>query len=223
MAKLVLLSGPAKGLEYKLGEASILGRQSSNEIPLQDLKASRQHAKIFYEEGCYYLEDMHSRNGTFVNDNPVQKHKVEKDDIIQIGDTLMQVIDLSCPPEEKKAKHRQTIAPALQEIKLTQDILSTQPIEPNPLEGVLFTQEQKPIKKESILKKKTKKKMDLSAKPVTESRLKKTSGNNSRLSELFSWDVSDYHLLHQVAIFIFILLFMGIIFWFSRWITLQIL
>ncbi|WP_372367142.1 FHA domain-containing protein [Candidatus Uabimicrobium sp. HlEnr_7] len=40
--------------------------------PYQDLSVHGQHAKIYKSSGYYYLEDLNSKNGTFVNDQPVK-------------------------------------------------------------------------------------------------------------------------------------------------------
>jgi pSer/pThr/pTyr-binding forkhead associated (FHA) protein len=57
----------------------IVGRQGGNghapDIDLQDLDSlrvvSRQHARLQYEGGRWYVSDMNARNGTWVNDRPV--------------------------------------------------------------------------------------------------------------------------------------------------------
>ncbi|BBM85234.1 FHA domain-containing protein [Candidatus Uabimicrobium amorphum] len=40
--------------------------------PYQDLSVHGQHAKIFKSSGHYYLEDLNSKNGTFVNEQPIK-------------------------------------------------------------------------------------------------------------------------------------------------------
>lgn len=45
----------------------IVGRASSNEIPVADERSSRRHAEIFFEEGVWKVRDLGSRNGTFVD------------------------------------------------------------------------------------------------------------------------------------------------------------
>ena len=89
MAKIIILSGPAKGLEYQISDRAILGRQSDNSVPLQDIKASRQHTLIFLEEDYYYIEDLQSRNGTLVNNKPVTRQRLFHQDHISIGSTIL--------------------------------------------------------------------------------------------------------------------------------------
>ncbi len=45
----------------------IIGRASSNEIPVADERSSRRHAEIFYTDGAWHVRDLDSRNGTFVD------------------------------------------------------------------------------------------------------------------------------------------------------------
>ncbi len=65
-----------------------LGRKPDNTIVLSadDLKASRHHANIFYENGRYMLQDMGSVNGTFVNNQRLTgPHALADGDVIGIG------------------------------------------------------------------------------------------------------------------------------------------
>jgi serine phosphatase RsbU (regulator of sigma subunit)/pSer/pThr/pTyr-binding forkhead associated (FHA) protein len=68
MAILLALQGPSPGQIISLdGPASVLGRHPGCDIVLESGSVSRQHARITNFEGNYYIEDLHSRNGTFVN------------------------------------------------------------------------------------------------------------------------------------------------------------
>lgn len=53
------------------GEITIIGRHPSAGIPLPLLPISRQHAKITRTPQGYFIEDLGSRNGTFVNGEPI--------------------------------------------------------------------------------------------------------------------------------------------------------
>ncbi len=55
---------------------------------LADRSASRLHARILEENGCIYLEDLNSTNGTFKNGlrmHPYEKRRLEKDDELRFG------------------------------------------------------------------------------------------------------------------------------------------
>lgn len=45
----------------------IIGRASSNEIPIADERSSRRHAEIYFDDGTWKVRDLGSRNGTFVD------------------------------------------------------------------------------------------------------------------------------------------------------------
>jgi pSer/pThr/pTyr-binding forkhead associated (FHA) protein len=100
MAKVVIIFGPGKGLSYKIAEqGAILGRQSTNNIPLPDTQASRQHSRIFGANDSYYIEDMGSRNGTWVNGKRIEREALCNDDRIKIGDTTLLFVLQEQTPE----------------------------------------------------------------------------------------------------------------------------
>lgn len=67
----------------------LLGKEKGSvNLPVKDMSVSRIHARFLQEDGVLYLEDMHSTNGTFVNDLPLQPHErfvVKRGDILQFG------------------------------------------------------------------------------------------------------------------------------------------
>ena len=71
---------------YALAANTTLGRSASNTIVVDDDAASAEHARIALEAGQWWLEDRRSRNGTSLNDAPVEKRAILADgDIISIG------------------------------------------------------------------------------------------------------------------------------------------
>jgi len=67
----------------------IIGRDSSTVLPLRDTMTSRMHCKIQDQEDGYYLTDLESMNGTFLNGEKVRETiKLDHGDLIKIGDTL---------------------------------------------------------------------------------------------------------------------------------------
>ncbi len=53
------------------GQRLVIGRASSNEIPVADERASRRHAEIYSEAGAWFLRDLGSRNGTLLNGSKI--------------------------------------------------------------------------------------------------------------------------------------------------------
>lgn len=61
-----------------------IGRQSENQLTLRDNRISRAHARIVYDNG-YYIEDLGSRHGTFVNGERIEKRLLHSADRIEFG------------------------------------------------------------------------------------------------------------------------------------------
>jgi pSer/pThr/pTyr-binding forkhead associated (FHA) protein len=79
-----------KGKFYKIATKITIGREKSNNIIIDDNLASRFHAFIQKIKDEYFIKDMASTNGTFVNNEKVPPNKyikLKKDDILQIGRT----------------------------------------------------------------------------------------------------------------------------------------
>ncbi|MGA2765404.1 MAG: FHA domain-containing protein [Spirochaetia bacterium] len=67
-----------------------VGRDADNTIELEDALASRHHAVIQKVKDDFFVKDLRSTNGTFVNDRPVPPGKyvrLHQSDIIRIGRT----------------------------------------------------------------------------------------------------------------------------------------
>ncbi|HYM10735.1 MAG TPA: SpoIIE family protein phosphatase [Bryobacterales bacterium] len=62
-----------------------IGRLAECEVSLRDSRISRQHAQIVSEDESYFLEDLNSRHGTFVNGKKVARQKLSPNDRIDFG------------------------------------------------------------------------------------------------------------------------------------------
>ena len=70
--------GPLKGERFMLGLRTILGRAVDCDIQILARGVSRQHAAIIVnDEGEPYLMDLASKNGTFIDDLPILRVKLE--------------------------------------------------------------------------------------------------------------------------------------------------
>src|SRR3989304_534540 len=68
MATLHTVQGLSSVQSFSLdGPSAVLGRHPACDIVLESGAVSRQHARILNVEGNYYIEDLNSRNGTYVN------------------------------------------------------------------------------------------------------------------------------------------------------------
>ena len=71
-AKAVVISGPLRGMSVPLsGTPLVIGRAPQCALVLDDEYSSARHAQIFASDGAWYIEDLGSTNGTFVNDRRI--------------------------------------------------------------------------------------------------------------------------------------------------------
>lgn len=93
--KLELLSGPLDGLIFELADKeTTIGRDPSCDIQLQlDNLISRKHATIRRENGNYWIEDLGSRNGTFIKEQAIKgKTQLSLETVFRIGATEMRLL-----------------------------------------------------------------------------------------------------------------------------------
>jgi predicted component of type VI protein secretion system len=101
LPRVLIQEGPDTGKVYEVAQAAILGRLDTNDIPVKDGKASREHAKIYKQGEQYAIVDLNSSNGTFVNGEKITKRILKNGDQIEIG-TVRLLFEL-LEPKEKKA------------------------------------------------------------------------------------------------------------------------
>ncbi len=94
MPKIVIRQGRTEGQEYELeGEKFTMGRRKASDIPVADPKSSRNHAEIFKQGNHFYVRDLASRNGTFLNGERLAGDtQLSFGDKVSIGDTVMEFI-----------------------------------------------------------------------------------------------------------------------------------
>ncbi len=90
-AYFIVLAGSAVGEMYKLeGTELVLGRASDTEIRIIDEGVSRHHCKVSaLPTGDILIQDLNSRNGTFVNNKKIRSHILEDGDKIRMGSTTI--------------------------------------------------------------------------------------------------------------------------------------
>ena len=72
--------------EYLLKDKITIGRSNQNNIILRDPYISKKHVKIVEDEGKYFLEDLNSANGTYLNNQKVlDVMKLKNGDRIKLG------------------------------------------------------------------------------------------------------------------------------------------
>jgi hypothetical protein len=66
-------------------ERTSIGRKPHNDIQIDNLAISGEHAVIVRILNDSFLEDLNSTNGTYVNGHPVKKHFLQNNDIVELG------------------------------------------------------------------------------------------------------------------------------------------
>ena len=75
------------GGTHSLAAANILGRDPDNDLILENDFISAQHASLTYRDGTWWLLDLQSKNGTYLNDIPIRSATpLAYGDIISLGD-----------------------------------------------------------------------------------------------------------------------------------------
>ncbi len=90
-ASLVVRQGAQAGTTLPIiGEEVILGREEGLASSIRDPEVSRRHARITWQSGGYYIEDLNSTNGTFLNGTLVTSPQLLRSgDTIGIGQTIL--------------------------------------------------------------------------------------------------------------------------------------
>ncbi|HZN56741.1 MAG TPA: HD domain-containing phosphohydrolase [Planctomycetota bacterium] len=90
MAILRVKAGPHKGKVYEIRDDSlVIGRDVTEGIQVLDQGVSRRHAEIFRIGEMYFIRDLESRNGTFVNDKTVNEDLLRFGDQVRIGNSIL--------------------------------------------------------------------------------------------------------------------------------------
>ena len=86
MAKLILSLEGSVIKEIPLDKERVsIGRKPQNDIQIENLAVSGEHACIVTILNDSFLEDLGSTNGTLVNGNAIKKHILQNNDVIEIG------------------------------------------------------------------------------------------------------------------------------------------
>jgi diguanylate cyclase (GGDEF)-like protein len=89
-ACIVVIYGPELGKRMHLGSAPFeIGRSSKNDLFLDQESISRHHARIKFDGADYWVIDMNSTNGTFVNDAAIQEQKLRDGDQVRVGRSIL--------------------------------------------------------------------------------------------------------------------------------------
>ncbi|MDH5368515.1 MAG: FHA domain-containing protein [Gammaproteobacteria bacterium] len=139
MALIIQFTENGAGLKLSLEkQRTTIGRDAGNDIRLDDELVSKEHAVIEIisseEKVEFFIQDLKSTNHTFVNDSPVDIHKLKDGDLIRIGMSDFRFISQEPDSMDETAQLYKTWIP-----------------------GVFYTGKKKKKAKKKTSKKKTKK------------------------------------------------------------------
>ncbi len=101
VAILTVTAGPDMGFKFRIKPTAItrIGRETDNDVVLDDKACSRRHAQIQFQDGKYVLTDLGSANGTLVNDLRVTGRALSDGDVIRVGQNaiLITIVESSAP------------------------------------------------------------------------------------------------------------------------------
>ena len=94
------------------------GRSARNPVQIDDLAVSSEHAEITVETGdkgkeTYFIQDLGSTNGTFVNESKVQRQQLHHNDSIRIGWNVFIFIDENEHDLEKTSEIKKSWIPGV--------------------------------------------------------------------------------------------------------------
>jgi len=94
------------------------GRAVDNQVRIDDLAVSSEHAQIICETGgkgevTYFLEDLGSTNGSFINETKIEKQLLHHNDSLRIGWNIFTFIDENEVDFEKTSKIKKSWIPGV--------------------------------------------------------------------------------------------------------------
>ncbi len=95
MAEIFIMNGPDKGSSVRFEKNTVfLGRGPENEIQMKDKSVSRKHLKIEKKGERYFITDLKSRNGTFIDGiriSPEREHEVKEGMPFAVGKAFISI------------------------------------------------------------------------------------------------------------------------------------
>lgn len=91
-ACLIAEEGLTKGMVFPLEGRLSIGRGEENDIRLTHSTVSRQHTLVYFENGQPFVQDMESRNGTYLNGERIDRATLTSGDVIWVGDVALRFL-----------------------------------------------------------------------------------------------------------------------------------
>lgn len=105
--------------KFEIKQATLtIGRTAENQVQIDDLAVSSEHARIICEtsdagETFYFLEDLGSTNGSFVNEKKIIKQQLHHNDSVRIGWNTFKFVDENEVNLEKTSEIKKSWIPGV--------------------------------------------------------------------------------------------------------------
>jgi hypothetical protein len=97
---LVRSGGGREGETIELvADVLTIGRSPHSDLFLDDVTVSRHHARVLRDEGGFWVEDLNSLNGTYVNRKRIEQQRLFGGDELQIGKFKLSFVEVDESPE----------------------------------------------------------------------------------------------------------------------------
>lgn len=80
-------------------DALAVGRKADNDIVIDNPAISGHHCRISVQGGTYFVEDLESTNGTFVNEKRIKKSGLHHNDVVGVAKHALVFLEDAPPPE----------------------------------------------------------------------------------------------------------------------------
>jgi len=87
-AYLEIIKGEMVGKFFYINGEALIGRSDECDIEVNDLEVSRRHFRLFVENNRWFVQDLESTNGTYVNKLRIDKYMINPGDKIKVGQTI---------------------------------------------------------------------------------------------------------------------------------------
>lgn len=88
-----VIEGAEVGRGYPIHKLPVtIGRDALCDISITDGRLSRQHAMVFFYSPNFFIKDLGSTNGTFLNDKRIKQEVLHNGAHIKIGSTVLEFI-----------------------------------------------------------------------------------------------------------------------------------
>jgi pSer/pThr/pTyr-binding forkhead associated (FHA) protein len=96
MAKLLIQMPDGQEITHDLPEdITTIGRRPDNSLQIEDASVSSHHAEIFFENNAFFVKDLGSTNGTYLNGGQIKKAPLNHDDELRFGSIVTQFKSLN--------------------------------------------------------------------------------------------------------------------------------